>query len=84
MWLDVARILVRTTRWGIINEFLRINVMGAVFGLWVVEEGVAPKINLKAALVGPGWEEASSASSHGGDMFRDDKVFSEDEGDKSP
>jgi len=58
--------------------------MVAVFGLWVVEEGVTPKINLTAAAVGPGWEEVSSASSHGGDMFRDDKVFSEDGGDESP
>jgi hypothetical protein len=30
--------LVRTAKLGIINEFLRINVTGAVFGLWVVEE----------------------------------------------
>lgn len=47
-------------------------------------EGVALKINLTAASVGPGWEEASSASSHGGDMFQHDKVFSEDGGDESP
>jgi hypothetical protein len=36
---DVARIQVCTARKGLIDEVLNLKVMGAVFGLWVVEEG---------------------------------------------
>jgi hypothetical protein len=35
---DVARVLISTHRMGIIDEWLRIRVMGAVFKIWVVED----------------------------------------------
>jgi hypothetical protein len=37
--LDVARVQVSTMRRGFIDEVLSIKVMGALFKLWVVEEG---------------------------------------------
>lgn len=37
--LDVARIQVVTTKRGLIDDVINLKVMGAVFGLWVVEEG---------------------------------------------
>jgi len=37
--LDVARIRVSTARTEFIDEFIKIKVVGAVFKLWVVEEG---------------------------------------------
>jgi hypothetical protein len=37
--LDFARIKVSTTRKGLIDEHVEISVVGAVFCLWVVEEG---------------------------------------------
>lgn len=37
--LDLARILVSTNRMGFIQDVVKINVMGAVFGVSVVEEG---------------------------------------------
>jgi hypothetical protein len=37
--LDVARIRVSMVRKGLVDEILKLKVMGAVFSLWVVEEG---------------------------------------------
>lgn len=37
--LDVGRILVATPRMGLIDEHISISVVGAVYTLWVVEEG---------------------------------------------
>jgi hypothetical protein len=36
---DVARIRVSITRRGIIDEMIKIKVVGAVYNLWVVEDG---------------------------------------------
>lgn len=46
--LDFARIKISTTRMGIIDEHVRISVVGAVFGLWVVEEGGGRRWGLEA------------------------------------
>jgi hypothetical protein len=35
----VARIRVSMVRKGLVDEILKLKVMGAVFSLWVVEEG---------------------------------------------
>jgi len=35
---DVARILISTYRWGFIDDWVRVEVMGAVYNIWVVEE----------------------------------------------
>jgi len=35
---DVARILISTYRWGFIDDWVRVDVMGASYNIWVVEE----------------------------------------------
>jgi len=76
--LDWARIKVSTGRKFFIDEQVNISVMGAVYGLWVVEEG------------GRGWswpeqrwrdeEEGRSEGSTDGDVAREERrAFSEEE-----
>jgi hypothetical protein len=36
----VARILISTYRWGFIDEWVKVEVMGAVFNITVVEDGL--------------------------------------------
>jgi hypothetical protein len=64
--LDFARILVNTSRMGLIDEHLKLEVMGASYDVWVVEEQVlvvSGKIVESQEL-----EVASSMSSHNGCM----------------
>lgn len=42
IFFDVARILVSTKRMSLVEEHLRISIMGVVYTIWVVEEG-APR-----------------------------------------
>ena len=82
--IDVARILVSTTRMDWINESLTIHVIGATFVLWVVEEGTAAPVADRFQMVAA-WEAASSASSHGGGRpLPEVDVFSEEEDEVGP
>jgi hypothetical protein len=62
--LDMARLSVCSSSMAFINEQIRVEVMGAIFDVWVVEE-LAPVVVRRRAKES-GWEEASDASSHGG------------------
>jgi hypothetical protein len=62
--LDLARICVNTTRMAFINEKLRLDVMGALYDVWVVEEGGVQQGPSKEEV--NRWEEGSMASSNGG------------------
>jgi hypothetical protein len=74
--LDFARIQISTSRKGLIDETVRLRVMGAVFELWVVEEREhrwRPKEEVRL-----GWDEVSSRET---DMAGCDEVgFSADDG----
>jgi len=74
--LDVARIKVETMRNGLVDDLLNLKVMGAVFSLWVVEEGggVGWPPELREVVV----EDAPSACSREG-MGEDFGYFSDAE-----
>lgn len=81
MRVDLARICVNTSTFSLINEKLRLEVMGTFFDVWVVEEAELAAWPTKRT--SSGWEEGSSASSKcdGGGVFLQKEV--EEEGDVS-
>lgn len=60
---DMARLLVGTTSMALVNEQISVEVMGAVFNVWVMEE-MATTLGLKKEAVAR-WED-ESISSYGG------------------
>jgi len=79
--LDMARLLVGNTSMSFINEQLKVEVMGAGFNVWVVEE-VVPVMGLNKEVIF-GWEDAS-VSSHDGGRDGDPPEFEELESVASP
>jgi len=61
---DMARLCVCSPSLVFINERIRLEVMGAVFDVWVMEEVVSAEGFRRSE--DSGWEEVSSESSHGG------------------
>jgi hypothetical protein len=64
--LEVAQIRVLTTRRGFINEVMNIKVVGAVFKLWVVEEG-GPRWSSRVVEEDV-WNEVHSSESREGEV----------------
>jgi len=62
--LDLARICVNTSNMAFINEKLRLEIMGAIFDVWVVEQVESAVVSRR--LEDSGWDEGSSASSNCG------------------
>jgi hypothetical protein len=62
--LDLARICVNASNMAFINEKIRVEIMGAMFDVWIVEE-VEQKV-VSRRLEDSGWDEGSSVSSNGG------------------
>ncbi|KEH40713.1 DUF4283 domain protein [Medicago truncatula] len=62
--VDMGRIYVLSSSMAFVNEKLRVEVMGVVFDVWVVEEVVPVAVGRRA--LDSDWQEVSDASSHGG------------------
>lgn len=76
--LDVVRIQVVTTKRGLIDDVINLKVTGAVFGLWVVEEGGGGRWSPEEREVR---EEVSSVCSRKGELGRGvDGCFSDEDG----